>query len=143
MFANKTIILFVLLTNIAVILSCDKELYNVSCNDCVLKELPEIQLEVEFDSYRDKMYQIPEIKVYEGNIEDGIVVATKISPYSPVYLQVYINKKYTVTATYYYYGKIYIVVDTVMPYYVYSSEKCDHPCYFLKNNKVSLHLKYT
>jgi hypothetical protein len=140
----KSIILQLLLTlNVAFFLSCDKDLNNVSCDDCIIDEIPEIQLEIEFDNYRDNMYQVPEINVYEGNIEDGIIVGTRISQSSPVYFKVYINKKYTVAITYYYYGSKYIAVGSVFPKYVYDKDKCDHPCYVLKNNKITLHLKYT
>jgi hypothetical protein len=140
----KKYFIFSLLLNIQLLLSCDKKLFNVNCDDCLSKEPAEVKLIITSDSYKDGMYREPEIRVYEGNIEDSILVNSKIAPDNPTYISVYINKKYTVTATYYYFhSKSYIVVDTVIPRVDYESDKCDNPCYFVKNNKVNLTLKYS
>jgi hypothetical protein len=128
----------------AIFLSCNKDLHSVSCIDCVFERPVEIRLEVTIDIYKDGMYLEPYVKIYEGNLEDSILVAAKSSSTNPVFFMVNINKKYTVTATYYYYHyKTYTVVDSVLPGFIYDTKKCDRPCYFIKNNTINLKLKYT
>ena len=139
---NKYLIYFLLL-NIILCFSCDKNLFNVHCDDCLLYEPAEVKLIIILDAFKEGMYREPVVKVYEGNIEDSILVTLKTDTDRPTYLSVYVNKKYTATATYYYKDKTFVVVDSVIPHVKNESDKCNHPCYVVVNNKVNLQLRYT
>jgi hypothetical protein len=139
----KKFLTYFLLLNIILLLSCDKKRFKADCIDCMWNEPAEIKLIVTSDPYKDGMYREPEIRVYEGNLEDSILVESRTADLSPTNISVYINKKYTITATYYYYhSKTYVVVESVSPSIYYVGEKCDHPCYIVINNKVNLQLRY-
>jgi len=139
---NKYLVYFLLL-NIVLCFSCDKNLINVHCEDCLLYEPAEVKLVITVDPFKSGMYREPIVRVYEGNIEDSILVTPKSNSDRPIYLSVYINKKYTVTATYYYKDRTYVVVDTVTPRVNNETDRCDNPCYIVVNNKVNLQLRYT
>jgi tartrate dehydratase beta subunit/fumarate hydratase class I family protein len=54
-----------------------------------------------------------------------------------------VNKKYTVSATYYINGNNYTVVDSATPRIKYNKDECDEPCYYVYNKVIDLRLKYT
>jgi hypothetical protein len=58
-------------------------------------------------------------------------------------IPVTINKKYTLTATYYIPGNYYITVNSVTPMVRYEKAQCDNPCYYVYDRIVDLRLKYT
>ena len=83
------------------------------------------------------------VRVYQGEIEDSVLYAyTEISgeKYTP---GVTLNKKYTVTATYYTGGKTYIAIDSAVPKVKYIEDQCEEPCYFVYDRVIDLRLKYT
>ena len=127
---------------LALLLSCDKPGSSVSCSDCTETEPTEVKVEITFDPYQEGMYKEPEINIYEGNIEDRILIKTYTPDSSPTEYSVYINKKYTITTTYYYFGHTVIAVDSVTPRVRFESDQCDKPCYFVYDNKVDLRIKY-
>lgn len=139
---NKTIrnILFPVLI---ITFSCDKEGLFVPCSDCKENEPVEVKLNVTFDPYQEHMYKPPEINVYENIIEDSLLLSTSTPASSPTEITVRINKKYTVTATYYYYGYTFIAVDSATPRVKFESDQCENPCYFVYDKKINLLLKYT
>jgi len=59
----------------------------------------------------------------------------------PVPYFVSINKKYTITATYFF-GAKYTAVNSVTPRVRYSKDQCDDPCYYVYDKTVNLKLKY-
>ena len=137
----KKIFIYFLLLNTILVHSCHKEQFD--CKDCMWNEPAEVKLIVTSDPLKNGMYRQPEIRVYEGNIEDSILVDLRSTYESSSTISVVVNKKYTITATYYYYhSKTYVVVDSVIPGIDYAGEKCDHPCFITINNKVNLQLKY-
>jgi len=122
--------------------SCDTQGLFVSCNDCTETEPSEVKVKIIFDPFQEGMYKEPEINVYEGNIDDGLLLKKYTPDSSPTEISVYINKKYTVSATYYYYGKIVIAIDSATPRVRFESDQCDKPCYFVYDKEVDLTLKY-
>jgi hypothetical protein len=139
---NKTIrnILFPVLI---ISFSCDKQDLFVTCSDCKVDEPVEVKLNITFDPFQDQMYKPPEINLYENNIEDSLLLRTDTPYSSPIEMTVRINKKYTVTATYYYYGHTVIAVDSATPRVKFESVQCENPCYFVYDKKINLLLKYT
>jgi hypothetical protein len=122
--------------------SCDKPGLFISCKDCSEEEPIQTQIDAKIDPFSVTNYY-PDIKIYEGNIEDGLLIDTFTADTSPVSVAVHINKKYTITATYYRNGNYYTAVDSATPRVQLENNKCDKPCYIVYDNKVDLRIKYT
>jgi hypothetical protein len=133
---------YILLSLIALVLSCDKQGSLSSCLDCIENEPVNVKLQVTFNPYQDPMYKEPEIRVYEGNIEDSVLVSFYIPDSSPKDIYVTINKKYAVTATYYYANHTVTAVSSANPRVRYETKQCDNPCYIVYDDKVNLRMKY-
>jgi hypothetical protein len=121
-------------------LACEDKGFNVKCPDCLEEEPSEASLYVKLD-YTPFGHRT-QINVYEGNIEDSILyksfdVIGKIDPIS-----VTVNKKFTVTATYYISNDYYVAIDSATPRVGFDETKCDSPCYFIYDKDIDLRLKY-
>jgi len=126
---------------IVVLFSCEEHGLFVKCPDCTIEEPVNTWLEVDLDiSYSSVSTQI---NVYEGNLEDNILCASYHTSYTRTKIPVTINKKYTLTATYYIPGDYYITVDSATPRVRYDKEQCDDPCFFVYDKIIDLRLKYT
>lgn len=124
--------------------SCEKQGLIVKCPDCTATEPVNIWFDVKLDA--NDYGSTTKINVYEGNLEDSILYKTYNSTGSSLSIPVTINKKYTLTATYYipvdyYIGDYYIVVDSATPRVRYEKDKCDNPCYFVYDKVVDLRMK--
>lgn len=131
-----------LLILLVVCFSCEDQGLIVKCPDC-LEEEPfktTLELKLNTDKYR---YVSALITVYEGNIEDNIVFDTFVSKYLNETVTVFLNKKYTVTATYFISSETYVAVDSATPKVRYEKSQCDNPCYFVYDKVLDLRLKYT
>jgi hypothetical protein len=124
------------------LLSCDKQDMFISCNNCTEKEPLTVMLNVKIDPSAITNCQVA-IRLYDGNLEDSILLSNYTSENSATAISVSVNKKYTITATYYRYGISYTAIDCVTPGVRFESELCEKPCYFVYNNKVDLRIKYT
>jgi hypothetical protein len=83
-----------------------------------------------------------EITVYQGNIEDGIVFERFTSTGNSTYSTVSINRKYTLTARYYFPEGNFVAINSVTPQVRYTKNACDDPCYFIFDRDVDLRLKW-
>jgi hypothetical protein len=120
--------------------SCEDQGIIVQCSDCTIEEpvTAELYADLDPDYYYGCLVQI-----WEGNLEDSILVNSYPS-YQKVFTQeVVVNKKYTVTATYYISGNTYIAVDSATPRVRYEKAQCNDPCFYLYDKKLELRLKYT
>lgn len=121
--------------------SCEKSgLALVNCQDCTANEPTKTSLEIKLDINE---FEMTNINIYEGNLEDSILYATFRSVGVSTTYSVPVNKKYTVTATYNKPGAKYITVDSAFPRVKYDRESCQNPCYYVYDKKVDLKLKYT
>jgi len=121
--------------------SCEEQGLFVKCPACTAEEPLKTNLEIKIEP---SLYGIATlIKVYEGNLEDSVLYSSYSSSGTSTTIPVTINKKYTVTATYYKPGNYYIAVDSATPRVRYNKEQCDDPCYFVYDRVVDLRLKYT
>lgn len=121
--------------------SCEEQGIFVKCPDCTADEPVKIQLELKLDINHNGGPTI--IKVYEGNLEDSVLYSSYSPSGTQAMIPVTINKKYTVTATYYIPGNYYITVNSATPRVRYEKTKCDNPCYFVYDKIIDLRLKYT
>ena len=58
-------------------------------------------------------------------------------------IPVTLNKKYTLTATYYQPDNYYVAIDAATPRVKFEKNQCDDPCYFVYDKEIDLRLKYT
>jgi hypothetical protein len=121
--------------------SCEEHGLFVDFCDCTLEEPLKTNLEIKLDI--DYWGPSTLIKVYVGNLEDGVLYNSYNAHTSPTIIpdSVSINKKYTVTATYFKPPDYYIAVDSATPKVRYV--KCNVPCYFVYDRIIDLRLKYT
>ena len=123
--------------------SCEESPLFINCPDCTEEEPLETDIEIKLESRTDGANTL--INVYEGNLEDSVKYTSfyTSSNNSRTSVSVAINKKYTITATYFKTNNKYIAVDSATPRVKYDKEQCDNPCYMVYDRKCNLRLKYT
>ena len=125
---------------LAISFSCEDKSFIVQCSDCTIEEPVTAELYADLDP--DHFYGCL-VQIWEGNLEDSILVDS-YPTYRKVFTQeVVLNKKYTVTATYYISGNKYIAVDSATPRVRYEKAQCNDPCFYTYGKKLELRLKYT
>lgn len=118
--------------------SCEEQGIFVNCDECVENEPFEAKIEARLEVTN---YTGTVINLYEGNLEDSILIGTYYW-YSTTFTHyVAINKKYTVTATYYVDGDYYVAVDSATPRVTYNKDQCRSPCYYIYDRSCDLRLK--
>ena len=135
---SKIFLLFILI----LCFSCEDKGISVKCEDCLSEEPINTTLDVKLD-LSDYGFLPALITVYEGNIEDSVVYDSFSINSETTSITVSINKKYTVTATYYIPDDYYIAVDSATPKVRYEKSQCSDPCYFVYDKSINLRLKYT
>ena len=123
------------------ILSCDENFVIVKCEDCLDSEPYEATIKVEVDdngSFEGKL------TIYEGNIEDDIVVTSAPVYGNPMEFLVKINKRYTFKVEYTGNSGIkYTAINSVYPRVKLELEQCSNsPCFYIYDNKLNMKLKY-
>jgi hypothetical protein len=137
----KTTLRILVLLTFAFFFSCEEQGLFVQCSDCTTSEPLKTNLEVKLD-FANYGYETL-INVYEGNIEDSIIYRSVSTTSANTTINVALNKKYTLTATYYIPDNFYIVIDSATPKVKYEKSQCDDPCYFVYDKVIDLRLKYT
>ena len=123
---------------LALFLSCEKKGWFVKCQDCLPDEPSDAVLHAKLDSPHTPTI----IRVYEGVLDDSVLYQTEEVTWSEYTIDVPLNKKYTITATYNIDGKTYIAVDSATPRVKYTEDKCDDPCYYVYDTNLNLRIKY-
>jgi hypothetical protein len=121
--------------------SCEDQGLIVKCPDCKTDEPSKAYIEVKLD-YAYLGYQTV-INVYEGNLEDSVLFSTFAVTGNHTSVNVSVNKKFTVTATYYIPDDYYVAIGSATPRVKFDKTKCDDPCYFVYDKDIDLRLKYT
>ena len=120
--------------------SCEDQSFIVQCSDCTPDEPVTAELYADLDP---EYYFNCMVQIWEGNLEDSILVGSYPMISRTFTLDVTINKKYTITATYYVSDDTYIAVDSATPRVRYEKSQCDEACFFVYDRKCDLRLKYT
>lgn len=120
--------------------SCEKPVF-VQCSECLSYEPVNTKINIRIDLNYQGLLET-EVTVYEGNLEDGIVYERFTAIGSSTNSTVSINKKYTLTARYYFDKSNYVTVNSVFPKVRYTRNACDDPCYFIFGKDVDLRLKW-
>jgi hypothetical protein len=136
---SKIYIIYIALT---ILFSCEEQGLFVKCDECRNSEPLEVELSIKLDPVILEAGPAT-LKIYEGNIEDNILVST-IEADAPDWNFIgRINTKYTFTATYTnIHGSTYTAVDSALPRVRYEPHMCKEPCYFVYDTKLDLRLKY-
>jgi hypothetical protein len=121
--------------------SCEDQGLFIKCPDCLADEPSTTNLEVKLGSGSSAKEAI--INVYEGNLEDSVLHDSFKTIASSQIIPVTLNKKYTVTATYYISDNYYIAVDSATPRVRKDNSQCENPCYYVYDKDIDLRLKYT
>ena len=120
--------------------SCEDQGLIVRCPDCVTDEPVVTDLDIKLDSSPG---YITIVNVYEGNIEDSVIYSSVRTTSESVEIKVTLNKKYSVTASYYENDNYYVAVNSATPRVRFEKSQCDNPCYFVYDRILDLRLKYT
>jgi hypothetical protein len=120
--------------------SCEDQSFFVQCSDCTTDEPVTAELIADLDP---DYYYSAIVQIWEGNLEDSILVNTYTSTGKTFTQEVTINKKYTITATYYLSNDKYIAVDSATPRVKYEKSQCQDACFYIYDRKCDLRLKYT
>jgi hypothetical protein len=120
--------------------SCEDQRFFVQCSDCTAEEPFTAQLLADLDP---DYYSSAIVQIWEGNLEDSILVDTYTASGKTFSQEVTINKKYTITATYSVSNDTYIAVDSATPRVKYEKTQCEEPCFYIYDRKCDLRLKYT
>jgi hypothetical protein len=131
---------FVCFLLLAISFSCEDQTFIIDCGDCIENEPVAAELTAKLDSRYS--YEAL-VEIWEGNLEDSILVGRYTAYSSTFTQQVPLNKKYTITATYYVSDNKYVAVDSATPRVKYDKSQCDNPCYYVYDRKCDLRLKYT
>ena len=146
--AFKIFLIFVAFT---LLFSCEsdeatlKDISFVNCNECTADEPSRAEIRIKLaDPYKfGSANGVVFIDVYEGNLEDEVLFKSIQTSSNETSTNLTINKKYTITATYYINDKTYIAVNSITPRVKYTESSCQEPCYYTVPKSINLKLKYT
>lgn len=124
-----------------VLFSCEKPLWILRCHDCVEKEPSTVTIVVRLNPSSLTNHST-EIKVYSGHTEGDILLGEYTTFAEKWYHTVPLNKKYTISASYYNSGRYYTATGSVLPGVRYEENLCDAPCYITYDYKLDLRIKY-
>jgi hypothetical protein len=137
----RKLIKLLLSFTIILFFSCEDQGLVVKCPDCATEEPVQTDLEVKLDV--ETFGTLVLINVYQGNLEDSILYNSVSVSTTSTIINVTLNKKYTVTATYHLGDNYYTAIDSATPRVRYEKDLCDNPCYFVYDKTIDLRLKYT
>lgn len=122
-----------------------KDITFVDCNACTPDEpfTADIRMKLS-DTYKlGSANEIVFLDIYEGNLEDEVLFTSYQTTSTETTINLPINKKYCIMATYYIDNKTYIAVNSVTPRVKYNESSCDEPCYYTAPRSLNLRLKHT
>jgi len=123
---------------LAAAFSCEEQGWIADCGDCTQDEPATDYLLIKFTVNNPAAT----INVYEGELEDGVLLSSGNPPSDIYRIDVRLNKKYTVTARYEIGGKTYTAVDAAIPRTKFTETQCQDPCWYVYDNELDLRLKY-
>jgi hypothetical protein len=120
---------------ITIMFSCE-EMLPVDCEECTANEPMEIYLLISTDEVQSGA----EVSIYEGFIEDSVLLHRYKTYSLDSFYKVPLNKSYTLSAKYIRDGKTYIVITSITPGLRYEESQCSEPCYYVYDRKIDLRL---
>lgn len=135
----KPVIRIFLFMFIVAAFSCEEQGWIADCGDCIPFEPASDYLLIKFTINNP----VATINVYEGELEDGVLLKSVNPPNDTYRIDVRLNKLYTVTAIYEINGNIYTAVDSAIPRTKFTETQCQDPCYYVYDRELDLRIKYT
>jgi hypothetical protein len=128
----------IMLLFIVILFSCEEHGYFIKCSECITTEPVKVQLEIKLNF---NGYSGVGVRIYEGNIEDSLLIA-EYDVYAATFkYNVSLNNKYTVTGTYFKNDNKYITVDSATPKTGFDKDRCEKPCYYVYDKVLDIRLK--
>lgn len=139
-FTNGFIARILLWAVLTILFSCENPLLFNRCPDCYHTEPLNGEIKAKLTTSTSQGMPTT-IRIYEGTIDDGIILGSYKTSSTEWRFSVKLNKLYSVTATYYRNGIFYTGVDAVNPRVRYEKVLCDQPCFLVIDNELDLRLK--
>jgi len=139
----KSILRILFFFTLVLSFSCEERGWLVNCQDCLATEPLVGHLDIKISTDKNiatNFYFEIEMSIYEGNLEDGVLLAS--FDFGRSNYEVPLNKKYTVVAKYVIGATTYIAVDSATPRVKYEEELCKNPCYWVYDRVLDVRLKY-
>ncbi len=121
-------------------ISCEKD-YLTDCEVCYKEKPLDVFLHV-YVSYSENDPVNHTVTVYEGKMEDNIIISTITSADSEFFFNAFLYKDYTIVVEYTVNGNNYKAIDEVCPQLRYDDTTCDYPCYYVFGNTADISLRY-
>ncbi len=127
---------------VLLVFSCE-EGYMTDCRECVPEYPQQAVLQIHYRN-PDFVRANPEVTLYEGVIEDSIIVDRFVieEPYSLLTFNALLYKDYSATLEFIFEGQKYITTGAARPKVRYDKTSCDEPCYYVYDNVIDLRLRY-
>jgi len=135
----KNVIRILFLITCIICFSCEDKGWFTECSDCTKDEPGNAVLHIKI---KETEMQV-KLNIYEGELEDSVLYSSAFPAGSVYNISVVLNKKYTVTATYFIDGNTYTAVDSATPRVRFTETQCEEACYFVYDRELDLRLKYT
>ncbi len=137
---SKTGIAVVVL--LTLLLSCEESFVS-DCSECYPDGVPGAELKI---LYRNPDYipGNPKVTLYEGAVEDGIIITQYIIEEAVSFIEVdaILYKDYSATLEFFLDGRKYITTAGACPKAGFDKNSCEEPCYFIYDNVLDLRLRY-
>jgi hypothetical protein len=130
----------IFITIVIILFSCEENGLIIDCQDCTSNEPMDALVKVEVDQNSSAGVVI---KLWEGKLEDNLLIDSVKIFNSSYETRVSINKTYTITATYLIKNKIDTAIDSATPRVRYTTDYCEEACYYVYDLSYDLRLKYT
>jgi hypothetical protein len=134
-------IAFITIVLLIITWSCDEKIFtgNVNCDDCYADRPEEADLVI--DLTIDGNYPRVPIVIYHGDIEDNQIFAYDTANYTPYYVYVPVDRKYSVKAEYQKNdAKLYVIDATKIKVRVVK-DACDGECYVVEKQSLDARIK--
>ncbi len=135
----KTGLKILLLLFLLIQSSCEDTII-YDCEDCNEKEPYDCELSIKLSSFSATDYY--HLTIYQGKIEDDIVIYDGVERLESIKIRVPLNAEYSVKAVYTKGERLFISINSIFPKVEYREDYCDVPCYFIKDYKVDMRIKY-
>jgi hypothetical protein len=138
----KVIIRLMAICLLITFFSCEKgDWYQRKCADCTADEPTDASVEVLLSPFSNTG-KTTLIRIFEGNVEDSILLFEYETTSTKWIHILLINKTYTFSARYDHDGTTYEAFTSVRPFVSYEKFLCVSPCYTVRDNLADLRLKY-
>ncbi len=140
---DRIVSALVLLTGIFIFLSCERDVpygaTDIDCNDCYTTRPEWGPLNVVMTINEENPF-VP-LTVYRGDFEDNNIEYVDTSYWTEYWVDVPVDKEYSIVAKYKKGDEIIKVVDASKLKVKYTSTDCQNPCYYFTGGYMDVRLR--